>query len=147
MPSVRTASRKQPGHLHDDVPPDAIGRRSALAKARAWASGSRTLYQEVPTLVWSMTPEAMLETPPESCANSPLVCARVMGGAHLITFKPDPAPHWAGFSHAEYLLGFSCMQTGKRVEQIYPMVTQEDPDPSPADEARPDGRRRLRTRL
>jgi hypothetical protein len=47
------------------------------------------------------------------------------GGYHLITFKPDPAPHPAGFLHDEPWLDFSVMQTWKWVERIYPMVTQE----------------------
>jgi hypothetical protein len=46
-------------------------------------------------------------------------------GRHLITFKPDPTPHPAGFAHEEGWLDFSCMQTWKWVEKIYPMVTQE----------------------
>jgi hypothetical protein len=47
------------------------------------------------------------------------------GGCHLITLKPDPAPHRAGFLHGEDWLDFSSMQTWKWVERIYPMVTEE----------------------
>ena len=47
------------------------------------------------------------------------------GGYHLVTFKPDPAPHPPGFLHDEPWLDFSVMQTWKWVEQIYPMVTKE----------------------
>jgi hypothetical protein len=47
------------------------------------------------------------------------------GGSHLVTFKPDPAPHPAGFLHEEPWLDMSVMQTWKWVERIYPMVTEE----------------------
>jgi hypothetical protein len=47
------------------------------------------------------------------------------GGSHLVTFKPDPAPHPTGFLHDEPWLDFSVIQTWKWVERIYPMVTEE----------------------
>jgi hypothetical protein len=95
-----------------------------LEKARAWAKWVARRYQDVPTIVWSMTPEAKPEFLPilrELAAG----LREGDGGAHRITFKPDPAPHPAGFAHAEDWLDFSCTQTWKWVEQIYPMVTQE----------------------
>jgi hypothetical protein len=95
-----------------------------LDKARAWAKWIAQRYQDVPTIVWSMTPEAKPEFLPimrELAAG----LREGDGGRHLVTFKPDPAPHPMGFAHAEGWLDFSCMQTWKWVEQIYPMVTQE----------------------
>ncbi len=95
-----------------------------LEKARAWGKWIAQRYQDVPTIVWSMTPEAKPEF-------LPLMRELATGlregdhGRHLITFKPDPAPHPMGFAHEESWLDFSCMQTWKWVEQIYPMVTQE----------------------
>ena len=47
------------------------------------------------------------------------------GGAHLITFKPDPAPYSSSFIHGESWLDFDSMQTWKSVELIYPMVTKD----------------------
>jgi hypothetical protein len=93
-------------------------------KARAWGKWVAHRYQEVPTIVWSMTPEAKPEF-------TPVIRELAAGlregdrGAHLITFKPDPAPHPPGFLHAEPWLDFSVMQTWKWVERIYPMVTEE----------------------
>jgi hypothetical protein len=95
-----------------------------LEKARAWAKWVGQRYRDVPTIVWSMTPEAKPEFLPlmrELAAG----LREGDGGAHLITFKPDPAPHPAGFAHEESWLDFSCMQTWKWVERIYPMVTEE----------------------
>jgi len=95
-----------------------------LEKARAWAKWVSQRYKTVPTLVWSMTPEAKPDFLP---IMRELVAGlrEGDGGSHLITFKPDPAPHPVGFAHEESWLDFSCMQTWKWVEKIYPMVTQE----------------------
>ncbi len=95
-----------------------------LEKARAWGKWIAHRYQDVPTIVWSTTPEAKPEFTPilrELAAG----LHEGDGGAHLITFKPDPAPHPAGFLHDEPWLDFSVMQTWKWVERIYPMITQE----------------------
>ena len=93
-------------------------------KARAWANWIAHRYQDVPNIVWSMTPEAKADFAPvvrELAAG----LHEGDGGYHLVTFKPDPAPHPVGFLHAEPWLDFSVMQTWKWVEQIYPMVTAE----------------------
>jgi hypothetical protein len=95
-----------------------------LEKARVWAKWIAQRYRSVPNIVWSMTPEAKPEFAPilrELAAG----LREGDGGAHLITFKPDPAPHPAGFLHDEPWLDFSVMQTWKWVERIYPMVTTE----------------------
>jgi hypothetical protein len=95
-----------------------------IQNARAWAKWIAQRYQTVPTIVWSMTPEAKPEFAPivrELAAG----LREGDGGYHLVTFKPDPAPHPAGFLHDEAWLNFSVMQTWKWVEQIYPMVTLE----------------------
>jgi len=95
-----------------------------IQNARAWAKWIAQRYQTVPTIVWSMTPEAKPEFAPllrELAAG----LREGDGGYHLITFKPDPAPHPAGFLHDEAWLDFSVMQTWKWVEAIYPMVTLE----------------------
>ena len=95
-----------------------------LQNARAWAKWVAQRYKDVPTIVWSMTPEAKPEFAPivrELAAG----LREGDGGAHLITFKPDPAPHPAGFLHEEPWLDFSVMQVWKWIERIYPMVTQE----------------------
>ncbi len=95
-----------------------------MGNARAWAKWIGQRYRTVPTIVWSMTPEAKPEFAPivrELAAG----LREGDGGAHLITFKPDPAPHPAAFLHDEPWLDFSCMQTWKWVERIYPMITQE----------------------
>lgn len=95
-----------------------------VEKARGWGKWIAQRYKDVPTIVWSMTPEAKPEFLPTM---RELAVGLRAGddGAHLITFKPDPAPHPMGFAHAEPWLDFSCMQTWKWVEQIYPMVTGE----------------------
>jgi hypothetical protein len=95
-----------------------------LEKARAWGKWVGQRYQNVPTIVWSMTPEAKPEFLP-MMRELTTGLREGDGGAHLITFKPDPAPHPPGFAHEESWLDFSCMQTWKWVEKIYPMVTQE----------------------
>jgi hypothetical protein len=95
-----------------------------LENARAWAKWLAHRYKDVPTIVWSMTPEAK----PEFISIVRELAAGLHegdGGAHLVTFKPDPAPHPAGFLHEENWLDFSVMQTWKWVEKIYPMVTTE----------------------
>jgi uncharacterized protein DUF4038/collagenase-like protein with putative collagen-binding domain len=93
-------------------------------KARAWAKWIANRYRDVPTIVWSMTPEAKPEFAPvvrELTAG----LREGDGGYHLVTFKPDPAPHPPGFLHDEPWLDFSVMQVWKWVEKIYPMVTEE----------------------
>jgi hypothetical protein len=93
-------------------------------RARDWGKWIAQRYKDVPTIVWSMTPEAT----PEFLPTMRELAAGLRAGdgaAHLITFKPDPAPHPMGFAHEEPWLDFSCMQTWKWVEQIYPMITAE----------------------
>jgi len=93
-------------------------------KARAWAKWIARRYKDVPNIVWSMTPEAKPEFTPvirELAAG----LHEGDGGFHLVTFKPDPAPHPAGFLHDEPWLDFSVMQVWKWIERIYPMVTEE----------------------
>jgi hypothetical protein len=93
-------------------------------KARAWARWIAARYKDVPTIVWSMTPEAKPEFVPilrELAAG----LHEGDGGAHPITFKPDPAPYSSSFIHDEPWLDFDSMQTWKSVELIYPMVTKD----------------------
>ena len=95
-----------------------------LDNARAWAKWVARRYKDVPTIVWSMTPEAKPEFVPvlrELAAG----LREGDGGSHLITFKPDPAPYSSSFIHAEPWLDFDSMQTWKSVELIYPMVTKD----------------------
>lgn len=95
-----------------------------LEKARAWAKWVASRYKDVPTIVWSMTPEAKPEFVPvlrELAAG----LREGDGGAHLITFKPDPAPYSSSFIHGESWLDFDSMQTWKSVELIYPFVTKD----------------------
>jgi len=95
-----------------------------LTNARAWAKWLAQRYKDVPTLVWTMTPEAKPEFVPilrELAAG----LREGDGGSHLITFKPDPAPYSSSFIHEESWLDFDCMQTWKSVELIYPMVTKD----------------------
>jgi hypothetical protein len=47
------------------------------------------------------------------------------GGAHIITFKPDPSPYSSSFIHEENWLAFNSMQTWNRVDLIYPMVSND----------------------
>ncbi len=94
------------------------------ANARAWAKWLAQRYKDVPTIVWSMTPEAKPEFVPvlrELAAG----LHEGDGGAHLITFKPDPAPYSSSFIHGESWLDFDSMQTWKQVELIYPFVTKD----------------------
>lgn len=64
--------------------------RTTLEKARGWARWLAQRYGRFPNLVWSMTPRATAEFVPilrELAAG----LREGDGGAHLITFKPDPA--------------------------------------------------------
>lgn len=91
---------------------------------RAWAKWLAQRYKDVPNIVWSMTPEAK----PEFVSVLRELAAGLHdgdGGAHLITFKPDPAPYSSSFIHGEKWLDFDSMQTWKSVELIYPMVTHD----------------------
>jgi hypothetical protein len=95
-----------------------------LDNARAWAKWLAHRYQQAPSLLWSMTPEARQEFVPilrELAAG----LHEGDGGSHLITFKPDPAPYSSSFIHGESWLDFDSMQTWKSVELIYPMVTKD----------------------
>ena len=95
-----------------------------LDKARPWAKWIAQRYKDAPNIVWSMTPEAKPESRPilrELAAG----LHEGDGGSHLITLKPDPAPHPPGFLHDEDWLDFSGMQTWKWVERIYPMITED----------------------
>ena len=47
------------------------------------------------------------------------------GGAHSITFKPDPSPYSSSFLHEENWLAFDCMQVWKDIRLIYPTVTKD----------------------
>ena len=95
-----------------------------LQNARAWTRWIAHRYKDVPTIVWSMTPEAR----PEFVPILRKLAAGLRegdGGRHLITFKPDPAPYTSSFIHEEKWLDFNSMQTWKSVELIYPMVTRD----------------------
>jgi hypothetical protein len=92
--------------------------------ARAWARWVATRYKDVPTIVWSMTPEAKPDFVP-ILRELAVGLREGDGGAHLITFKPDPAPYSSSFIHSEPWLSFDSMQTWKSVELIYPMVTND----------------------
>jgi len=95
-----------------------------VANARAWARWVAQRYHKVPTIVWSMTPEAKQEFVPilrELAAG----LREVEGGRHLITCKPDPSPYSSSFIHQEKWLDFNSMQTWNAVELIYPMVTND----------------------
>lgn len=92
--------------------------------AREWAKWIARRYKDVPTLIWSTTPEASAEFVPilrELAAG----LIEEDGGTHLITFKPDPAPYSSSFLHAENWLDFNSIQTWNRVDLIYPMVTKD----------------------
>jgi len=95
-----------------------------VKNARGWAHWLAERYKDVPTIVWSMTPEAKPEFLPvlrELAAG----LREGDGGFHLITFKPDPAPYSSSFAHEEKWLDFDSMQTWKSVKLIYPMVTKD----------------------
>jgi hypothetical protein len=92
--------------------------------AREWAKWLGQRYKNQPNIVWSMTPEAK----PEFVSVLRELAAGLHdgdGGAHLITFKPDPAPYSSSFIHNEKWLDFDSMQTWKSVELIYPFVTKD----------------------
>jgi hypothetical protein len=95
-----------------------------VRNARAWARWVAGRYKDSPTIVWSMTPEA-------KSAFVPILLELAAGlregdgGRHLITLKPDPAPHSSSFIHGENWLAFDSMQTWNRVELIYPMVSAD----------------------
>jgi hypothetical protein len=92
--------------------------------ARNWAKWLAQRYKSVPNIVWSMTPEAK----PQFVRVLRELAAGLRDGdqgAHLITFKPDPAPFSSSFSHDERWLDFDSMQTWKSVELIYPFVTND----------------------
>jgi len=92
--------------------------------AKAWAKWLAQRYKDVPNIVWSMTPEAKQEFVPvlrELAAG----LHEGDGSAHLITFKPDPAPYSSSFIHDEKWLAFDGIQTWKDVQLIYPMVTHD----------------------
>ena len=89
--------------------------------ARAWARWLAQRYSDVPHIVWSMTPEGTHEFVPilrELAAG----LREGDGGAHLITFKPDPAPYTSSFIHTEPWLDFNSMQVWRWVQLIYPMI-------------------------
>jgi hypothetical protein len=95
-----------------------------LEKARLWAKWLSSRYRSVPNIVWSMTPEAKDEFIPvlrELAAG----LNEGDGGAHPITFKPDPAPYSSSFIHGESWLDFNSMQTWNAVRLIYPMVMND----------------------
>jgi hypothetical protein len=92
--------------------------------ARGWATWLARRYKDVPTLLWSMTPEAKPQFTPvlrELAAG----LRQGDGGAHLVTFKPDPAPFSSSFLHDEPWLDFDVMQVWKSINLIYPMVTKD----------------------
>lgn len=95
-----------------------------VKNARAWAKWLAQRYRATPNIVWSMTPQANQEFVPvlrELAAG----LREGDGGAHLITFKPDPAPYSSSFIHDEKWLDFDSMQTWASVELIYPFVTKD----------------------
>jgi Protein of unknown function (DUF4038)/Putative collagen-binding domain of a collagenase len=92
--------------------------------AREWSRWLARRYKDVPTIVWSMTPEAKPEFLPV-LRELAVGLREGDGGSHLITFKPDPAPYSSGFAHQESWLDFNSMQTWKSVHLIYPMVTKD----------------------
>jgi hypothetical protein len=92
-----------------------------LENARAWARWLAQRYRDVPHIIWSMTPEANERFVPilrELAAG----LREGDGGAHLITFKPDPAPYTSSFIHTEPWLDFNSMQTWRWAQLIYPLI-------------------------
>jgi hypothetical protein len=92
--------------------------------ARSWARWLAERYKNEPNIIWSMTPEAK----PEFVAVLRELAAGLRdgdGGAHLITFKPDPAPYSSSFIHGENWLDFDSMQTWNSVDLIYSFVTKD----------------------
>ena len=92
--------------------------------ARAWAAWLARRYKDVPTLLWSMTPEAKPQFTPVLRELAAGLRAGD-GGAHLITFKPDPSPFSSSFLHEEPWLDFDAMQVWKDIKLIYLMVTKD----------------------
>jgi hypothetical protein len=96
-----------------------------VQNARAWAKWVSQRYRDVPTIIWSMTPEAKEESFPitrELAAG----LREGDGGKHLITLKPDPAPPYtSNFAHQEGWLDFNCIQTWKWVEDLYGAITHD----------------------
>ncbi|MCY2954471.1 MAG: DUF4038 domain-containing protein [Planctomycetota bacterium] len=94
------------------------------ANARSWGKWVGQRYKDAPNLVWSSAPATQDEFAPvmRELATG---LREGDGGRHLITFKPDPAPHASGFLHDEPWLDFSAIQTWKWVEQIHPMVSKD----------------------
>ncbi len=92
--------------------------------ARAWAKWISQRYNNVPNIVWSMSPQAKSEF-------VPVIRELAEGlhegdnGYHPVTFKPDPSPFSSSFIHEETWLDFNSMQTWNSVELIYPMVTND----------------------
>ncbi len=92
--------------------------------ARGYTRWLAQRYRDVPNIVWSMTPEAKPEFVPvlrELAAG----LREGDGGAHLITFKPDPAPYSSSFLHEEPWLDFDSMQVWASIDLIYPFVTKD----------------------
>jgi len=94
------------------------------AIARKWTKWVASRYKDAPNIVWSMTPEQKEEFIPV-LRDMAAGLREGDGGRHIMTFKPDPAPHEPGFLHDEPWLDFSAMQVWKWIEKIYPMVTLE----------------------
>jgi hypothetical protein len=95
-----------------------------VQNARWWGKWIAERYQDIPNIVWSMTPKA---TPEFLSILRELAAGLREGdrGRHLITFKPDPAPYSSSFIHGEEWLDFNSIQTWKGVDLIYPMVTKD----------------------
>jgi hypothetical protein len=95
-----------------------------VANARAWAKWLAQRYNNVPNIVWSMTPEAKQEFVP---VLRELATGLRTGdqGVHLVTVEPDPSPYSSSFIHNEAWLDFDSIQTWKWVELIYPMVSKD----------------------
>jgi hypothetical protein len=98
--------------------------RITAQNARAWAKWLALRYKDTPTLVWSMTPEARDEFVPV-LRQLAAGLREGDGGAHLITFKPDPAPYSSSFLHKEEWLDFNSMQVWRSLDLIYPMVAKD----------------------
>ena len=64
---------------------------------------------DVPTIVWSMTPEAKPEFIPMVRELAAGLRAGD-GGTHLITFKPDPAPYSSSSIHEESWLALLILE-------------------------------------
>jgi hypothetical protein len=92
-----------------------------VENGRAWARWLALRYRDVAHIIWSMTPEANYDYVPilqEMAAG----LREGDGGAHLITFKPDPAPYTSSFIHGEPWLDFNSMQTWRWSQLIYPLI-------------------------